>query len=89
MSFGLAFVTDISTDQRSARRMRTDRRAYIIIDRQLAPTFKLDPNGFVGYLWLSAAKLKEAIYRPNALLNRIRGHGVSDLSEIDQLTLFD
>ncbi|NQU24874.1 MAG: hypothetical protein HQ567_26625 [Candidatus Nealsonbacteria bacterium] len=67
----------------------TGRTRLYILSRRLAPTFKLDPNGFVGYLWLSSSKLKEAIHRPNTLLNRVRKRGVDDLSNVDQLTLFD
>ena len=67
----------------------TGRTRLYILSRRLAPTFKLDPNGFVGYLWLSSSKLKEAIHRPNTLLNRVRKRGVGDLSDIEQLTLFD
>ncbi|MCP4678090.1 MAG: hypothetical protein GY854_21770 [Deltaproteobacteria bacterium] len=67
----------------------TGRTRLYILSRRLAPTFKLDPNGFVGYLWLSSAKLKEAIHRPNTVLNRVRKSGVDDLPDIEQLTLFD
>lgn len=67
----------------------TGRTRLYILSRRLAPTFKLDPNGFVGYLWLSSDKLKEAIHRPNRLLNRIRKSGIDELSDVNQLTLFD
>lgn len=67
----------------------TGRTRLYIMSRRLAPAFNLDPFGFVGYLWMSSATLKEAIHRPNKLLNRVRKSGVDDLSDVDQLTLFD
>jgi len=67
----------------------TGRTRLYILSRRLAPTFNLDPYGFVGYLWMNSDTLKEAIYRPNRLLNRVQKSGVDDLSNVDQLTLFD
>lgn len=67
----------------------TGRTRLYILSRRLAPAFNLDPNGFVGYLWMSAGTLKEAIYRPSALLNRVRKNAAEELKDVQQLTLFD
>ena len=67
----------------------TGRTRLYILSRRLAPTFNLDPFGFVGYLWLSYDNLKEAMHRPTKLLKRVRKSGVDDLSDVNQLTLFD
>ena len=67
----------------------TGRTRLYILSRRLAPAFNLDPNGFVGYLWLSSGNLKEAIQRPMTLLNRIKNSGIGEFSDVDQLTLFE
>ncbi len=65
------------------------RTRLYILSRRLAPAFNLDPNGFVGYLWMNSETLKEAIHRPARLLKRIKASGGADLPEAQQLTLFD
>ena len=67
----------------------TGRTRLYILSRRLAPAFNLDPNGFVGYLWMSADNLKEAIRSPGALLNRVKKEGANTSFDVQQMVLFD
>lgn len=66
------------------------RTRLYILSRRLAPAFNLDPNGFVGYLWMSSETLKAALTHPSILLNRIKsGKFTVAESDRDQLELFE
>jgi hypothetical protein len=67
----------------------TGRTRLYVLNRRLAPTFNLDPNGFVGYLWFSPAALTEGMAHPNTLLARMGRSGAKALPEVGQLSLFE
>lgn len=67
----------------------TGRTRLYILSRRLAPAFNLDPNGFVGYLWMNADNLKEAIRSPNALLHRVKKAGTQNSFDVQQMALFE
>ena len=67
----------------------TGRTRLYILSRRLAPAFNLDPNGFVGYLWMSADNLKEAIRSPSALLHRVKKTGAQNSFDVQQMVLFE
>ena len=65
----------------------TGRTRLYILSRRLAPHFKLDPNGFAGYLFVTTSIIKEAMLNPDKLLRKFKSKGV-DLEQV-QLSLFD
>ncbi len=67
----------------------TGRTRLYILSRRLAPAFNLDPNGFVGYLWMSSDNLKEAIRSPSALLHRVKKAGAQNSFDVQQMVLFE
>lgn len=63
-----------------------DGRTYLyVLNRCFAPIFTLDPTGFQGYLFMTNADLKKAIYNGKRLRNIVS----EDKNEMRQLTLED
>lgn len=59
-----------------------------ILSRRLAPTFKLDPNGFSGYLFFCSDVLERAIQDPAGFSNDLRRRGLDlENMEVKQLAL--
>lgn len=59
-----------------------------ILSRRLAPTFKLDPNGFSGYLFFRSNVLERAIDNPITFSDELRRRGLDiDNMEVKQLAL--
>ena len=67
----------------------TGRTRLYVLTRRLAPYFSLDPTTFAGYLWVTGDVLGEAMENPERLVRRMKSHGVSDVLETGQLTLFE
>jgi hypothetical protein len=68
----------------------TGRTALYILTRRLAPYFTLDPSGFAGYLFVTSARLQEAIADPDKFLRQLKARGgVDEAFEERQLRLFD
>ncbi len=67
----------------------TGRTRLYILNRRLAPHFKLDPTGFAGYLFMTNDALREAMIKPKSLLNRIKKGKVDDVLKKIQTDLFD
>jgi len=53
----------------------TGRVPLYILTRRLAPTFKLDPNGFAGYKFVQNEAIKQAMYSPKKLTNMVQKQG--------------
>lgn len=66
----------------------TGRVPLYILTRRLAPTFKLDPNGFAGYKFVQNEAVKQAMYKPNTLINKVQQRGFDPVMG-DQRSLFD
>lgn len=59
-----------------------------ILSRRLAPAFKLDPNGFSGYLFFCSDVLERAIQNPSRFSDDLRKRGLDlDNMEVKQLAL--
>lgn len=72
----------------------TGRTKLYILNRLLAPHFKLDPTSFAGYKFLKAELLKESLYNPNMFISKIKdtltkSNDSEDGEEIFQLSLFE
>jgi len=67
----------------------TGRTSLYILTRRLAPFFFLDPCGFAGYLFVTSARLREAIADPGKFLRAIKQGGVDDAFEERQMRLFE
>lgn len=76
-----------STIGRKERGFSGRTRLYIL-NRMLAPVFKLDPTGFAGYLFVTSSLVNEAFYKPYSVLRRIRDKGLESELEVKQLSLF-
>lgn len=59
-----------------------------ILSRRLAPAFKLDPNGFSGYLFFCSDVLERAIENPSRFSDDLRRRGLDlENMEVKQLAL--
>lgn len=59
-----------------------------ILSRRLAPAFKLDPNGFSGYLFFRSAVLEQAMDDPSRFSDELRRRGWDlENMEVTQLAL--
>ena len=65
------------------------RTKLYIMNRRLAPIWTLDPNGFVGYLFVKNELLEEALVNPDAMNKRIHKYMKSNDTDYVQLTFFD
>ncbi len=66
----------------------TGRTQLYILNRRLAPYFKLDPTSFAGYLFITNNVIKDALSNPKLLLGRIKRKGMDAVIEERQLALF-
>lgn len=68
----------------------TGRTPLYVLTRRLAPSFKLDPTSFAGYLFVTNAAIRDAIDNPRAILRKIqKKDGVENVFERPrQLKLF-
>ena len=60
-----------------------------ILNRRLAPIWRLDPNSFAGYLFIQNEYLEMAMDNPSLILRRLGSESTSGDSCQNQLTLFD
>lgn len=68
------------------------RSKLYVLNRMLAPNFKLDPLSFSGYLYLTAPMLELALQRPSEFSRKIRSKEYDADKEgknVAQLTLFE
>ncbi len=69
-------------------KMGTGKARLYILNRLLAPHFKLDPTSFAGYKFVTCDILTEALYRPKTVVGRIKTKGVDTVFENSQRSLF-
>lgn len=69
-------------------KMGTGKAQLYIMNRLLAPYFKLDPTSFAGYKFVRCELLKEALIRPNTIVGRIQRNGIDAELENPQQSLF-
>ncbi len=67
----------------------TGRTPLYVMNRRLAPHFKLDPTSFAGYQFVTSDRIHEAMRKPDTLLRKIKSAGVDSVFEDFQLKLFD
>jgi hypothetical protein len=61
-----------------------------VLNRRLAPIWRLDPNSFAGYLFIQNKYLAEAMENPKSILRRLDSKtDVDNDNSSVQLTLFD
>jgi hypothetical protein len=65
----------------------TGRVLQYILRRRLAPCFNLDPTSFAGYLFVTNARIKQAIANPQIWLRDIERLGLDSLEDDKQLQL--
>jgi len=70
-------------------KMGTGQAQLYILNRLLAPYFKLDPSSFAGYKFVTCNVLEEAMMKPNKIVGRIKRNGVNSVFDEAQLTLFN
>lgn len=69
-------------------KMGTGKAQLYIFNRILAPHFKLDPTSFAGYKFVTCKVLREAMYKPNTVVGRIKTKGVDAVMDNPQQSLF-
>ena len=69
-------------------KMGTGKARLYILNRLLAPHFKLDPTSFAGYKFVTCEVLKEALYKPNTVIGRIKSSGADSVFDDPQHSLF-
>lgn len=70
-------------------KLGTGQTQLYILNRLLAPYFKLDPSSFAGYKFVTCSVLDEAMLKPNKIVGKIRRSGVDTVFDDAQLTLFN
>lgn len=65
------------------------RTRLFILSRRLAPVFNLDPTSFAGYLFVTNDFINEAMQKPEAVLARVRRHGIDESIQPEKLPLFE
>jgi hypothetical protein len=70
-------------------KMGTGQAQLYILNRLLAPYFKLDPSSFAGYKFVTCKVLEEAMNKPNTLIGKIKRNGVDSVLDAAQLSLFN
>lgn len=66
----------------------TGKSQLFILNRLLAPYFKLDPTSFAGYKFVTCDVLEKAMYKPNTIIGKIKINGVDSVMDSPQQTLF-
>lgn len=69
-------------------KMGTGQAQLYILNRLLAPYFKLDPSSFAGYKFVMCDVLEEAMLKPQTIVGKIKRNGVGSVFDDAQLTLF-
>ncbi len=69
-------------------KMGTGKAQLYVLNRLLAPYFKLDPTSFAGYKFVTCDILYEAMYRPNTIVGRIKTKGIDAILDNPQQSLF-
>lgn len=69
-------------------KMGTGKAQLYILNRLLAPHFKLDPTSFAGYKFVTCEVLDEALYMPNKVIGRIKRKGIDTVFKDPQMLLF-
>jgi len=69
-------------------KMGTGKAQLFVLNRLLAPYFKLDPTSFAGYKFVTSQVLMEAIYKPTTVIGRIKTKGVDSVMGNPQQSLF-
>ena len=69
-------------------KMGTGKAQLYILNRLLAPHFKLDPTSFAGYKFVTCDILNQALYKPKTVVGKIKRKGVDKVFDDPQLSLF-
>lgn len=69
-------------------KMGTGKAELYILNRLLAPYFKLDPTSFAGYKFVTCEILNEAMLKPNTIVGRIKSKGIDVVLDDPQQSLF-
>ncbi len=69
-------------------KMGTGKAQLYILNRLLAPHFKLDPSSFAGYKFVTCDVLSEAMCNPRKIIGRIKSKGLESVLDDSQLSLF-
>ena len=70
-------------------KMGTGKAQLYILNRLLAPYFKLDPTSFAGYKFVTCDVLEKALIKPNTLIGKIKTKGVDSVMDNPQKSLFN
>jgi hypothetical protein len=70
-------------------KMGTGKAQLYILNRLLAPHFKLDPTSFAGYKFVTCDILQDAMRKPSTFIGRVKSRGVDTIFEDPQLSLFN
>lgn len=70
-------------------KMGTGQAQLYILNRLLAPYFKLDPSSFAGYKFVTCGVLEDAMMKPNTIVGKIKRNGINSVFDEAQLTLFN
>lgn len=85
VDFGFFHLSTIGRKDRNS----TGRTKLFVMNRRLAPIWRLDPTGFAGYLFIKNSVLEDGIQNPQSMLSRLEKNNTSQEFEIHQLRLFD
>jgi hypothetical protein len=69
-------------------KMGTGKAQLYVLNRLLAPYFKLDPTSFAGYKFVTCDILYEAMFKPSTVVGRIKTKGVDAVLNDPQQSLF-
>ncbi|MGO9269007.1 MAG: hypothetical protein ACLQOO_01900 [Terriglobia bacterium] len=67
----------------------TGRTKLFILSRRLAPFFSLDPTGFAGYKFITNERIREAMARPKAFVDKVSKNPDEVFEDPPQLSLFE
>lgn len=69
-------------------KMGTGQTQLYILNRLLAPYFKLDPSSFAGYKFVTCKILEDALIKPSTIIGKIKRNGIDSVLSGSQLQLF-
>ncbi len=69
-------------------KMGTGKAQLYILNRLLAPHFKLDPTSFAGYKFVTCDVLNEALRNSRTIIGRVKAKGVDSVFDNPQQLLF-
>ncbi len=67
----------------------TGKTDLYVLTRRLAPVYSLDPTSFAGYQFIQSDVLAEALYKPQALIRRVKKLGATGVFSSIQRSFFE